>query len=94
VISRRSEATRLGASYAAGLTTAHILAAGAVSLMIVSLTRNSGDSPSILSSRRNLIALWTGRCLVTFETSPYSSSIWWAQQRLLPPVHLRKSRRY
>jgi adenylate cyclase len=57
VISRRREAIRLGAGYAAGLTSAHILAAGAVSLMIVSLTRNSGDSPSILSSRRNLIAL-------------------------------------
>lgn len=55
--SRRTAAIRLGASYAAGLTSAHILAAGAVSLMIVSLTRNAGAGPGTLSSRRNLIAL-------------------------------------
>jgi adenylate cyclase len=55
--SRRKATIRLGASYAAGLTSAHILAAGAVSLMIVSLSRNTGGDPGILSSRKNLIAL-------------------------------------
>lgn len=55
--SRRRAAIRLGASYAAALTSAHILAAGAVSLMIVSLTRNTGREPGILSSRKNLIVL-------------------------------------
>ncbi|PBA58110.1 adenylate/guanylate cyclase domain-containing protein [Mycobacterium intracellulare subsp. chimaera] len=48
---------RLGLSYAAALTSAHLLAAGAVSLMIVSLTRNRGGDPGILSSRKNLIAV-------------------------------------
>jgi adenylate cyclase len=57
MISRRREAIRLGVSYAAGLTFAHILAAGAVSLMIVSLTRNTGGDPGVVSSRKNLIAL-------------------------------------
>ena len=57
MISRRREAIRLGAGYAAGLTSAHILVAGAVSLMIVSLTRNSSGNPGSLSSRKNLIAL-------------------------------------
>ena len=55
--SRRKAAIRLGASYAAGLTSAHILAAGAVSLMIVLLTRNTGGDTGVLSSRKNLIAL-------------------------------------
>jgi adenylate cyclase len=55
--SRRKAAIRLGASYAAGLTVTHILVAGAVSLMIVSLTRNSGGNPGSLLSRKNLIAL-------------------------------------
>jgi class 3 adenylate cyclase len=57
MISRRKAAVRLGANYAAGLTFAHILAAGAVSLMIVSLTRNTGGDPGVVSSRKNLIAL-------------------------------------
>jgi adenylate cyclase len=48
--SRRKAAIRLGASYAAGLTSAHILAAGAVTLMIVSLSRNGGGDPE--GSRR------------------------------------------
>ncbi|WP_181023483.1 hypothetical protein [Mycobacterium avium] len=55
--SRRKAAIRLGLSYAAALTSAHLLAAGAVSLMIVSLTRNRGGDLGILSSRKNLIAV-------------------------------------
>lgn len=54
---RRRAAIRLGASYAAGLTSAHILAAGAVSLVVVSLTRNTGGDPGALPTRGNLIAL-------------------------------------
>lgn len=57
MISRRKAAIRLGASYAAALTSAHILAAGAVSLVIVSLTRNTSGNPGALFTRRNLIAL-------------------------------------
>lgn len=55
--SRRQAAVRLGASYAAGLTFAHIVVAAAVSLVIVSLTRNTAGDPSNLSTARNLIAL-------------------------------------
>ena len=57
-IPRRREATvRLGARYAIGLTLAHFLAAAAVSLVIVSLTRNTvGDATNLLTAR-NLIAL-------------------------------------
>jgi hypothetical protein len=55
--SRRQAAIRLGASYAAGLTFAHILAAAAVSLVIVSLTRNTVGDASDLLAARNLIAL-------------------------------------
>jgi class 3 adenylate cyclase len=57
VASRREVAVRLGASYAAGLTSAHVLAAGAVSLVIVSLTRTAGGDSGLISTRRNLIAL-------------------------------------
>ena len=57
VISRRREAIRLGASYAAGLTSAHILAAGAVSVMIVSLPETAGGTPAPCPVERNLIAL-------------------------------------
>ncbi|MCV7352337.1 adenylate/guanylate cyclase domain-containing protein [Mycobacterium parmense] len=39
------------------MTSAHILAAGAVSLVIVSLTRNTSGNPGALFTRRNLIAL-------------------------------------
>ncbi|MDT5264676.1 MAG: adenylate cyclase [Mycobacterium sp.] len=55
--SRRQAAIRLGAGYAAGLTFAHILAAAAVSLVIVSLTRNTVGDASNLLTARNLIAL-------------------------------------
>jgi class 3 adenylate cyclase len=57
-IPRRREATvRLGARYAIGLTLAHFLTAAAVSLVIVSLTRNTvGDATNLLTAR-NLIAL-------------------------------------
>ena len=64
--SRRKAAIRLGASYAAGLTSAHILAAGAVSSMIVLLTRHAGEGTDTLSSRRNLIALC---CLVAISAT-------------------------
>jgi class 3 adenylate cyclase len=57
ISSRREAAIRLGASYAAGLTFAHILAAAAVSLVIVSLTRSTAGDASNLSTTRNLIAL-------------------------------------
>ncbi|HEY1841010.1 MAG TPA: adenylate/guanylate cyclase domain-containing protein [Mycobacterium sp.] len=39
------------------MTSAHIVAAGAVSLVVVSLTRNTGGDPGALSTSRNLIAL-------------------------------------
>jgi class 3 adenylate cyclase len=55
--SRRKAAIRIGASYAAALTSAHIVAAGAVSLVVVSLTQNTGGDPGALSTSRNLIAL-------------------------------------
>jgi adenylate cyclase len=62
--SRREVAVRLGARYAAALTSAHVFAAVAVSLVIVSLTRNARGDPAALSSTRNLIALGV---LVTFS---------------------------
>ncbi|MCW2688365.1 MAG: adenylate cyclase, family protein 3 [Mycobacterium sp.] len=54
---RREAAIRLGASYAAGLTFAHVLAAGAVSLVIVSLTRNTVGDASHLLTEKNLVTL-------------------------------------
>jgi adenylate cyclase len=57
ITSRRGSAIRLGARYAAGLTFAHILAAAAVSLVIVSLTKNAVGGAHPLISEKNLIAL-------------------------------------
>jgi adenylate cyclase len=55
--SRRQAAMALGARYAAGLTFAHVVAAAAVSLMIVSLTRNTVGDAAVLHTEKNLVAL-------------------------------------
>jgi adenylate cyclase len=56
VISGRRAAIRLGASYAAGLASAHILAAVGVAMVIISLSKNTiGDATNLLTEK-NLIA--------------------------------------